>query len=310
MKVSPYILLALTSLFWSLNIIIGKIVSAVIPPTAINFLRWSFPFVIFLPLSWKEIKANQNLFVARWPLILFLGATGYCLNSIGVYESVRFTTAINTAFINAFNPVLIAVTGYLLYRERITKIQFLGFMLSLAGVLCIIFQGRWELLLGLKVNLGDLFMLASISVWSIHTVMYRKKAPYFPETPMFPLMMLGGLLVTLPLALLENQVFHWSWTREIRTIHVVGILCLNLFPSVLAYRFWNSALRKVSANKVGIFLYLIPVYTTVISVLFLKESLELFQIFGGLLIFAGVMLVTRSGFPKKTPNAQAQGYTS
>jgi drug/metabolite transporter (DMT)-like permease len=68
---------------------------------------------------------------------------------------------------------------------------------------------------------------------------------------------------------------------------------------VLAYRFWNSALRKVSANKAGIFLYLVPVYTSVTSILFLKESLKMFQILGSLLIFAGVMLVTRSQFPKK-----------
>jgi drug/metabolite transporter (DMT)-like permease len=140
-------------------------------------------------------------------------------------------------------------------------------------------------------------------------VLYRRKAKYFPEKPMFPIMMLGGLLVTVPLALLENQIFDWSWITEIRAIHVVGILCLNIFPSVLAYRFWNSALRKVSANKVGIFLYLIPIYTTVISTLFLRESLKLFQIFGGLLIFTGVLLVTRSSFSKKTSEVPTQRFT-
>jgi drug/metabolite transporter (DMT)-like permease len=306
MKVSPYILLALTSLFWSFNFIIGKIVSDVIPPTSVNFFRWLLPFLIFFPLNLKEVKAHRTIFLDKWGLILFFGVTGYCLNSIGVYEAVRYTTTINASVINAFNPVLIAVAGYLLYRERITKVQLLGFMLSLAGVLCIIFQGNWKLFLGLKFNVGDLFMLGSISVWSIHTVVYRQKASHFPENPMFPLMMLGGLLVTLPLALLENQVFHWSWISQIRAVHVVGILCLNIFPSVLAYRFWNSALRKVSANKVGIFLYLIPVYTTVISVLFLRESLKSFQIFGGLLIFAGVLLVTRSGFIKRTSEGSTQ----
>jgi drug/metabolite transporter (DMT)-like permease len=293
MKISPYILLSLTSLFWSLNFIIGKIVSDVIPPTSVSFLRWLPPFLLFLPLNWKEIKAHRTLFPDHWGLILLLGATGYCLNSISVYEAVRFTTTINTSVINAFNPVLIAVTGYLLYRERITRAQFLGFILSLAGVLCIIFKGQWKLLLGLKFNVGDLFMLASVSVWSIHTVVYRQKAPGFPEEPMFPLMMLGGLLVTLPLAMGENQFNHWAWVGKVRAIHGMGILCLNIFPSVLAYRFWNSALRKVSANKVGIFLYLIPVYTTVISILFLGEHLRVYQILGGLMIFSGVLLVTR-----------------
>jgi drug/metabolite transporter (DMT)-like permease len=303
MKVSPYLLLALSSLFWSFNFIIGKIVSDVIPPTSVSFLRWLLPFLIFFALNVKEINIHRTIFLDKWGLILLLGVTGYCINSIGFYEAVRLTTTINASFINAFNPVLITVAGYILYHERVTKVQFLGLMLSLIGVLYIIFQGKWEFLVGLKINVGDLFMFASISAWSIHTVVYRQKAPYFPEKQMFPLMMLGGLLATLPLALLENQASHWSWISQIRTVHVVGILCLNIFPSILAYQFWNSALRKVSANKVGIFLYLIPVYTTVISILFLRESLHLFQIIGGLLIFIGVLLVTRSGFIEKTSEA-------
>ena len=84
---------------------------------------------------------------------------------------------------------------------------------------------------------------------------------------------------------------------------MVGMLCLNIFPSVLAYRFWNSALRKVSANKVAIFLYLISVYTAIISALFLHENLRLFQILGGLLIFTGVLLVPRRGSSQKAPKA-------
>lgn len=293
MKVSPYILLSLASLFWSFNFIIGKIVSEVIPPTSINLFRWLLPFLLFFPLHRKDIKIHRDLFLNQWKLILLLGATGYCFNSIGLYEAVRYTTTINASVINAFNPVLIAAAGYILYRERITTFQLLGFILSLVGVLFIIFQGKWELFLGITINLGDLFMLASICSWAIHTAVYRQRAPHFPENPMFPLMMLGGLLVTLPLVLLENQVGDWSWVHQIEAVHVAGILCLNLFPSVVAYRFWNSALRKVPANKVGIFLYLIPVYTSFISMLLLKETLKVFQVFGALLIFAGVLLVTQ-----------------
>lgn len=303
MKVSPYILLALTSLFWSLNFIIGKIVSLLIPPTTINFLRWFLPFILFLPLSWKEIKYNKNIFIAKWPLILLLGATGYCLNSISVYEAVRFTTVINTSFINAFNPVLIAVMGYILYHEKISKIQFLGLTLSLVGVLCIIFQGDFGRILGLKINIGDLFMLGSITFWSIHTVLYKKRASGYPERSMFTLMMLGGLLITIPLTLLENLVSDWSWIYQIRTVHVLGILSLNIFPSMLAYQFWNSALKKVSANQAAIFLYLIPIYTTAISIIFLGESLRLYHILGGSLIFTGVLLVNRNNLSIKGTQA-------
>ncbi|WP_422443946.1 DMT family transporter [Thermoanaerobacterium sp. DL9XJH110] len=300
MNISPYILLALASLFWSFNFIIGKIVSAVIPPITTSFLRWFLPFVFFLPVSWKQIKTDKNLFITKWPLILLLGATGYCLNSISVYQAVRFTSTINTSFINAFNPVLIAFVGYILYHEKVTRVQFLGFVLSLAGVLSIIFQGKVGLIVSLKINPGDLFMVGSIVSWSIHTVLYKNKASGLPERPMFTLMMLGGLIITLPMVLLENIAYNWSWVGRIKIVHVLGVISLNIFPSVLAYQFWNSALKKISANKVGIFLYLIPIYTTAISIVLFGESLRLYHVLGGLLIFTGVLLVTTYGNEKNT----------
>lgn len=192
------------------------------------------------------------------------------------------------------------MSGYVFFHERLTKAQFLGFVLSLAGVLCIIFKGDWGLALGLQANIGDVLMLGSVSTFTIHTLLYKNKAQGFPERAMFTLMMLGGLLITLPMVIWENQANHWSWISRVEIIHVVGVLGLNIFPSLLAYHFWNSALKKVSANKVGIFLYLVPVYTTAISILFLGESFKTFHAIGGLLIFAGVLLVTNSASGVKT----------
>ena len=224
MQVSPYILLALTSLFWSLNFIIGKILANVMPPATISFFRWLIPCGFLLCFSWQEIWAHAPTFRPKWRLIFFLGATGYGLNSMCVYEAVRFTTTINTSFINAFNPVLIAVAGYVMYRTRIDRVQGLGFFLSLLGVLCIIFQGHWGRVLSLQMNVGDLFMLASIGIWSVHTVLYQRTVPDFPNRAMFTVMMFGGLLATLPFALIEGQLDHWSWVTQVGRIHLAGIL--------------------------------------------------------------------------------------
>jgi len=262
------------------------------PPATINFFRWLLPFVILFLWSWKEIREQAGVFLAKWPLILFLGATGYCFNSIGVYEAVRFSTAINASVINAFNPALIALTAYVLNHERVSRKELFGFILSLIGVLWIIFKGNLSQAMRLRVNVGDLSMVMSMTIFSIHTVIYKKKSSGFSERPMFALMMSGGLLLTFPLAFLESRAAHWSSLSTVGTVDVIAILCLNIFPSLLAYQFWNRAIKKVSANRAAAFLYLIPVYTSIISILFLGEKLRTFQIIGGLLIFIGVLLVT------------------
>lgn len=289
---SPYYLLCLCCLFWSLNFIIGKLVVGVVPPVTISLFRWGLPLVFYLWFSWPDIRADWSRIKQRWPLILWLGATGYSINGIAVYEAVAYTSTINTSFINAFNPVLIALTGFALYGYPTAVKQVIGFILSLIGVTWIIFRGDPGMIIRLEANIGDLFMVGSIVTWSIHTCVYKRYSGGFPANSLFTMMMLGGTAVTLPLALIENLIVGASWIHLLEFQHVFGMICLSVFPSVLAYRFWNQALQKVDANKVAAFQYLIPVYTVIISVLFLGEKLQTFQIAGGSLIFAGVLLVT------------------
>lgn len=292
LNLKAYILLGCANLFWSLNFVIGKVVTEVVPSATITFLRWLSPALLFLFLNRKQLKKYWPEIKCNIPLLALLGLTGYALNSITVYEAVHYTTTINTAFINAFNPVLIAIAGYLLYRYPITKRQGVGFLLSLFGVITIIFKGKLQNILSFHANIGDLFMIVCISLWSIHTVLYKKKAVNLPARLMFTLMMCSGVLISLPFALLENSVIGINWIAKVRLVHIMGILALSIFPSVLSYQFWNYALTKVSANEVAISQYLIPIFTTLISVLFLGEKLHGFHLIGGLLIFIGVFLVT------------------
>ena len=292
LKVSPYLLLSLTSLFWSLNLIIGKVLAGAVPPATISFLRWLPAFLFFSICYGKHLRDSYKVFKKHPALIILLGAFGYSLNSITVYKAVAYSTTINISFINAFNPVLIAITGYIMYRYPVSGRQALGFFISLLGVTTIIFRGEIAKLLALEINIGDLFMLLSIFLWSIHTVIYKSRAHLFDRLTIFLLMMMVGLVVTLPFAVLEGHFTHWQWARQIRPEHIVAILALTIFPSVLALFFWNYALTKISANKVAIFQYLIPVYTTIISIIFLGEQLQLFHIYGGVLILTGVLLVS------------------
>jgi drug/metabolite transporter (DMT)-like permease len=147
-------------------------------------------------------------------------------------------------------------------------------------------------LLALQTNIGDLFMLMSITIWSVHTIIYKNRSHLFNRRTIFLLMMMAGLAVTLPFAVFEGYLDNWPWVKHIQLKHVLAILALTVFPSVLAILFWNYALTKISANQVAIFQYLIPVYTTIISIIFLGEHLQLFHLVGGILILAGVLLVS------------------
>ncbi|MDK2824809.1 MAG: hypothetical protein PWP71_2727 [Clostridia bacterium] len=292
MKLSPNILLLLAPLFWSLNFLIGKTLAGVIPAGALTFLRWSISLSILLPFCWKELFINKKLFLSNWPLILTFGLTGYFLNSVGTFLAVSYTSAINAAFIASFNPVVFALIAFFFYREKVSLVQITGIITSLTGVLWIIFKGNLNYILHLKVNLGDGFMLLAVLSWAVYSNILKKKGKIFPWTSLFAVMIMGGIVVTTPYLITETLYSGWGWINDLNFRHYISILAVGIFPSLLAFYCWNKAIEMVESNQAAIFLNLIPVYTTILSIIILGEEFMLYHIIGGILIFLGVFMVT------------------
>ncbi len=292
MKLTHYLLLILAPFFWSFNFVIGKTIVTIIPPHTLNILRWIIPITLFLFLTWKDLRINIPLYLANWPLLLLLGATGYFLNTVSVYYSVRYTTAINASLLASFSPAIFAVFSYIFYKDKISPLQGLGIIFSILGVFWIVFKGEIRGLMNLKPNIGDMLMLISVVSWAIHSLVFKRKVRALSSNSLFTLMMLSGVLLTLPFSLWENWQSNWSWLPQMDKHLFLSIVILNIFPSLLAFFLWNKALLEVSSNQAAIFLNFSPVFTTLMSVLFLGEHLMLYHFTGGILIFMGVILVT------------------
>lgn len=71
-----------------------------------------------------------------------------------------------------------------------------------------------------------------------------------------------------------------------------SIIYVALFASVLAYIFWNKAIQIIGANKTGIFIHLMPVFSIILAIIFLDENLRLYHLEGAILIFFGIFLTT------------------
>ena len=298
MNISPNILLVLAPLFWSLNFLIGKDIAGVIPSGAMTLLRWLITFIIILPFYWKQLAQNRKLFLTHWRLILILGLTGYFLNSAGTFLAVSYTTAINAAFIASLNPVVFALISFIFLKERISKMQTLGIITSLVGVLWIIFKGNIAYILSLKINIGDGFMLIAVLSWAIYSNVLKNKGTIFPSNTLFPAMVLGGIAVSLPYFIGE-ALYIGGWWQNLEPRYYISVLAVGIFPSLLAFYCWNTALQAVTSNHAAIFLNLIPVFTTILSILILGEQFVFYHVIGGLLIFSGVVMVTNDIFLTK-----------
>lgn len=288
---SPYLLLSLTSLIWSLNWVIGKAIVGYVSPIALTFLRWVFALVVMLPFAWPEIRVHREAIRRNWKMIVWLGFWGTGLHNLFAYLGLHYTTATNGVILNSSIPVMIIVLGWLIYRDTLTRAQALGVGVSLFGVLCVLTRGDPQVLANLELNKGDLIVLTGMVFWAAYTVFLRMKPADLPGFAMLACCSVVGVVLLVPFFVAEMLFFDGRVTLNAAT--AAAIVYVGIFPSVVAFVFWNRAVAEVGSNVAGIFMHLMPVFGSLLAWLFLGERLELFHLAGIALILAGITLTAR-----------------
>jgi drug/metabolite transporter (DMT)-like permease len=285
----PYVLLVLTTLFWSGNFVISRGMHAEIPPFTLSFWRWMTAFLILSLFAVKHLWRQREIARSHYRFICIQGLLGVAGFNTFVYLAMQTTTAINAVLVNSCIPVLIAVCSWILYREVMTPRQCLGVFISLCGVLLIITRGELNHLLEVSFNRGDLLVLFAAMLWALYSANLKR----YPQE-LHPLayqsgIVMCGLVVLFPLYLFELQS---GKVMVVTPASVSTILYVALFASILAYIFWNRAVRTVGANKAGPFIHLMPVFSTILAVMFLGEQIQSYHLQGIVMIFIGITMTT------------------
>jgi drug/metabolite transporter (DMT)-like permease len=172
-RLNPYLLLALASLFWSGNHILGRAMSGHVPPIGISTVRWLVPALLLWPLARRHLEHDWAAIRANWLILLWLGITGGALFTVLQYVGLQYTSALNVSVLNSLVPVLIVAAGAVLFRDRILAVQLAGIVISSLGVLTIISRGRVETLMDLRFNVGDVLIVVNMAVFSIYAACLR-----------------------------------------------------------------------------------------------------------------------------------------
>lgn len=290
-KASPFLLLTLTALFWAGNFVLGRAVKSSIPPISLAFWRWTIAFLILIPFSFPHIRAQWPLLQKNSRMLTVYGLLGVtCFNTF-VYIGLHSTTATNALLINSVIPILIVLLSRLLAATPVSFRQGVGIAISLTGVLTIVCRANLDVILTLQINRGDIWILLAVVSWALYTFLLRQR-----PADLHPLTFLTAVIAVgmIPLSIL----YVWELAQGARFVldpaNMASILYVALFPSVLAFIFWNQAVREVGPNKAGLFLYLMPVFGAILSAVFLGESIRAFHLIGMTLIFTGIHLTTRA----------------
>jgi len=288
---SPYLLLSLTSLFWSLNWVIGRAVVGKVSPIALAYGRWLLAVLFMLPFAAPQIRRHGPLIWKHRGIIILLGMIGTGFHNMISYLALNYTTAMNGVMLNSSIPVMIILLGAIFFRERIAGLQIAGVAISLIGVFTILSKGHPETLATFRFNIGDLIVLASMLLWALYTLSLRWKPEGIPPIAFLCVCGMVGVAGMTPLLFWDM----WRGSQIDWSLPVAGaFVYLALFPSFIGYIFWNKGVEQVGPNVAGLFVHLMPVFGSVMSWLFLDERLYAFHLAGVALILAGIFLSTRA----------------
>ena len=285
----PYLLLILTTLFWSGNFVLSRGMHTDIPPMALSFWRWVLALAILLVFCWRSVYTQRQLLIAKHRFIVVQGLLGVTSFNSLIYLAVQTTTAVNAVLINSCIPILIALCSLTLFKERLSARRWFGILTSLLGVTLIMAGGNPASLLGLEFNRGDLLVLLAGLTWALYSINLRNYPKGLHPFAFQTGIVIVGTLGIVPLYLAELAM---GYRMGITGPTMGTIVYVAVFPSVLAFIFWNRAVRDIGANRAGVFIHLMPVFSSILAVIFLNETIEWYHIEGITLVFIGIFLAT------------------
>jgi drug/metabolite transporter (DMT)-like permease len=206
-----------------------------------------------------------------------------------LYTAVHTTTAINVALIQTAMPSMIILISRLFFYERIRMIQLIGVTGCILGAFLVVLKGSLDTFLKLSFDKGDLLMITAVFFYALYCVLLRKRPRMHPMS--FLTYTFGiGVLGLIPLYAWETATLgSAAFTREA----ALSILFVAVFPSIVAYYCWNRGIEMIGASRAGLFINLVPVFASIMAILWLNESLEIYHVAGMTLIFGGMILFNR-----------------
>ena len=290
-RATAFTLLALANLFWAGNWVIGRALRDSLDPLTLNFYRWLIVVLVLAPFAWPALRAHRALLLrhARWLFVLAL--TGVVVFQLLIYTGLRTTTTVNAVLLNSSSPLFMVVCSWLIERERATRGQILGMLVSLGGILIILARGELERLAQVEFHLGDAWILLAMAMWGIYSVLLKRKPPELGGVLLLFAVSVAGLALMLPFYL-------WlainSPAPAVGPATVTAVFYIALAASIGSFICWNQGVAVVGANAAGVTMHLLPAFGTILAILFLGETFQAFHAAGIATILIGVVVATRA----------------
>ncbi|MBI5279238.1 MAG: DMT family transporter [Burkholderiales bacterium] len=282
---SPQAGLVAATVFWSGNFVVGRALRGEFDPVALNFWRWLIAALVLAPFVWRAFAAQWPVLRAHWPYVVALGFTGLALPHACSYKAVQTTTAVNALLLLNLTPVFVALGAWRLLGRPLARMQCAGIAVSLLGAGSILVRWDIDVLLGLRFNPGDLWMVPAVLASSAHALLLKRTPDGVAQGPLLLASMFAALVLMAPAVL-------WVGVGSLAAVATMwpAALYVGVFASAIAFLLWNRGVVNLGPERAAPLMYLMPVYASVLSALFIGEGVQAYQFAGGAIVLAGLWM--------------------
>ncbi|MBC8296941.1 MAG: DMT family transporter [Pelagibacterales bacterium] len=296
--ITAYLFLIIATALWGGNIVAAKIASIItLEPIKLSFYRNIVVIVILLPFIINKIKIIFEIFKINWKIICILSIFGVSIFNSFMNIALTSSSVISSSLIPSFAPSLIIIFSLIIFNSKISYLQCIGVFVSFIGFLNIIIRGSIVNLGSLDFVIGDIWMLGCVACWAFYSVMLKKMPKEIDNISFLFLIFFIGNIFVLPFYIFESSVNNSFFLNEKYSFLLV--LYVGIGPALISFLLWIKSIKIIGASKSGLFLNLIPIFSSLISIIFLNEIIKLFHIVGALLIFLGIYIVNKEKLNEK-----------
>ncbi len=287
----PILVAVIANLIGGTSQVATKIALSGLSETTLVVVRTLVALAVLVPASRGRLATMLRASGQDRRHLLAMGVLGYAIPLIIGSYGLRRSTAANAALLIGVEPLSVVVLGTLVLGESLSRLRVLALVLGLVGTTVVVTNGIPFVSGGYTPHaVGDLLLVVHGAAWGIYTIAAKRLLERHDALAVSTASLLVALPVLVPVAALEARTFAWDAVRLPPSL--AAAVLLGLVVSAGMTVLWNTALRHLEASRMAGFIFLQPLAGTALAIVALGEPVTFYALAGGVLILAGVYVVT------------------
>ncbi len=295
---APHLALIVVQILFATWPVVGKLALRTLPAVALVGFRVAGAALMLFVLA-RATGRLRPIARADWPLLVLSSLLGLILNQWLFVSGLSLTTAINSTLISTTIPISTLLIGIILGSDRASWRRILGILVAAAGVLFLIGRGRSEF--SAATRAGDLLIVANSLCYGAYIAVSKDLVRRYNALTVITWIFIVGCVATIPVGVVSISRVP---IRTISTGVWLAVAYVIVMPTAVAYFLNAWALARVPPSTVAVYIYLQPLFAFALAPVVLGESLSARAILASLIIFSGVIIVTRRRRAKLVDESQ------